>query len=345
MKKIITIFCICILSVTTVNAQRITLKIASVAPARSPWDTEQKRLAQEWARITDGKVSINFYDAAAQGGETGVIRKMRSVRPGQKSPIDGAVFTSIGIYELSPQSKVMTLCVPFLFQNQDELDAVLDEFSDEMKKSITDQGYVLLGWFNVGWAYFLTREEARTPEELKSLKLTVGGFDSPELGAAFAASGFTTEDVSSDKILQSIRSPSGVEGLYTIPMYAYAARYYEGLPYVLDLPICPVMTAFVISQSAWNQIPDEYKADLMAAVKESESKFISVQKEADEENLALMEKAGAVRVKLTPEEVKLWQDTLRADAAKMATVKNSIIDIDFYNRITTFLAEYRAGNN
>ena len=105
------------------------------------------------------------------------------------------------------------------------------------------------------------------------------------------------------------------------------------------------MTAFVVSQSVWNQIPDEYKADLMAAVKESESKFISVQKEADEENLALMEKAGAVRVKLTPEEVKLWQDTLRADAAKMATVKNSIIDIDFYNRITTFLAEYRAGNN
>lgn len=341
MKKILAVLCLCLAALTAAQAQRVTLKIASIAPSRSPWDVEQRRLAQEWSRITNGQVTIQFYDATAQGGENGVIRKMRTVRPGQRSPIDGAIFSSIGIYELAPESNVMTLCVPFMFRDQNELDLVLNTYSDEMKKGITDKGFVLLGWFNVGWAYFFTKEEARTPTELKSMKLSVGGFTSPELGAAFAAAGFATEDVAPEKLMQSIRSANGIQGLYTIPMYAYAARYYESLPYMLDLPICPVMTAFVVSKSSWDQVPDQYKDALMAAVHESESKFISVQQQSDRENIDLMEKAGAKRVTLTPQEVKLWQDTLGQDAEKMAASKNSIVDIDFYNKIMALLTQRR----
>ena len=343
MKRLVCLLAAGIIAAAVLPAQRVTLKIASVAPSRSPWDIEQKKLAEEWARITDGRVTITFYDANAQGGESGVIRKMRTVRPGQRSPIDGAVFTSLGIYELAPDSNVMTLCVPFLFRDQDELDLILDEFSDTMKQPIIDKGYELLGWFNVGWAYFFTKEQAVTPAELKSMKLSVGGFTSPELGAAFKACGFTTEDVSNEKIMQSIRSANGIEGLYTIPMYAYAARYYESLPYMLDLPICPVMSAFVVSKSAWESVPDEFKPELLAAVRAAESKFIAVQQESDSEYLGLMETEGAVRVQLTPEQLQLWEDTLGADAERLADSRNSIIDADFYQEITEVLERHRAG--
>ena len=344
MKRLLCLVLAGFIVLSAASAQRVNLKIASVAPSRSPWDIEQKKLAQEWSRITNGQVTITFYDANAQGGENGVIRKMRTVRPGQKSPIDGAIFTSLGIYELAPDSNVMTLCVPFLFRDQNELDLILDELSDEMKKPIIDKGYELLGWFNVGWAYFFTKEKATTPAELKSMKLSVGGFTSPELGAAFKACGFTTEDLPNEKLMQSLRSANGIKGLYTIPMYAYAARYYESLPYMLDLPICPVMSAFVVSKAAWDAVPDKYKPELMAAV-QAESKFITVQQESDNEYLQLMEEAGATRVSLTPEQVKVWEDTLGKDAEKMSQVKNSIIDLEFYQKMTAGLEKYRAGIN
>ena len=69
MKRFVCLLAAGIIAAAVLPAQRVTLKIASVAPSRSPWDIEQKKLAEEWARITDGRVTITFYDANAQGGE------------------------------------------------------------------------------------------------------------------------------------------------------------------------------------------------------------------------------------------------------------------------------------
>ena len=50
-------FILCLLLAGTVLAcaaqERVQLKIASLAPARSPWDIQLKELAQEWYEITD----------------------------------------------------------------------------------------------------------------------------------------------------------------------------------------------------------------------------------------------------------------------------------------------------
>jgi TRAP-type C4-dicarboxylate transport system substrate-binding protein len=87
----------------TIFAQRVQLKIASMAPARSPWDVEQKALAQEWSKITGGKVSITFYDSLALGGEKAVIQKIRSARPGQKALLDGLSSPPLAFTSLRPK--------------------------------------------------------------------------------------------------------------------------------------------------------------------------------------------------------------------------------------------------
>lgn len=325
--------------------QAVTIKIASVAPSRSPWEIEQKNLSLEFSKITGGKVRLQFFDVNALGGENGVIQKMRSVRPGQRSPIDGAVLTSIGIYELAPKSNVLTLSVPFLFRNQDELTYILNKYSQEIGDAIREQGFELLGWFNVGWANFLTKEEVRTPEKLKALKLSVGGFTSPELGRTFQKAGYTTEDVPNEKIMSSIKSPNGVKGLYTIPMYAYATQYFKSLPYVIAEPLCPVMAAFVISKKSWDAIPDQYKPALIEAVEKAESKFIGVQQKNDNEYLDKIEKDGGNLVRLTKDELKLWENTLTTDAENMAKDSEvKVINFDFFSRIEADLKKLRAGN-
>ena len=53
MRKFLTLLvALFIASMTLVNAEEIVLKIATVAPSRSPWDIELKKVAEEWNRIT-----------------------------------------------------------------------------------------------------------------------------------------------------------------------------------------------------------------------------------------------------------------------------------------------------
>ena len=322
-------------------AQTITVKMASVAPARSAWDTEQKALAQEWSRITGGQVELKFYTASALGGEGGVIRKMKALRPGQKSPIDGAVFTNIGVYELAPASHALTLTVPFLFRNQDELSYVLDAMSPEIEKAIKDAGFEFLGWFNVGWANFFTKTEIRTPDELKKAKMGFSGISSPGLMAAFKSAGFTMEDIPGEKMLQSIKSANGIKVAYCIPMYAYATTYYTGLPYIIDIPLNPIMSAFLISSDTWKAIPDAYKAQLKQAVRNAQGKFISVQQKSDREYLDKMRAEGCTLVKLSDSEIQLWEDSFKRDAEKMANTPDSVINGPFYKKISSLLEQYR----
>ncbi len=325
-------------------AQKITVKIASVAPARSPWDIEQKAMAAEWLEVTNGQVELKFYNAGSMGGESGVIQRMKSLRPGQKSPIDGAIFTNIGLYELTPESYALTLCVPFIFRNQDELTYVLDALNPEIEAAVEKEGFQMLGWFNVGWANFFTKEEVRTPDELKALRMGFSGINSPGLMNAFKTANFNMYDVVPEKMMQSIRSSNGVKVVYSIPMFAYAAQYYTVLPYAVDIPLNPIMSAFVISTDTWNSIPSQYKPALLESIKRAEEKFISVQQQSDREYLDKMESEGNTLIKLTDSEVSLWEKTLQSDAEKMAAISGSVIDGEVYNRIVALLEEYRANN-
>lgn len=344
LKKLVCILFV-IVNLCSIFAQKkMTIKIASVAPARSAWENEQKVLASEWNKATNGMISVQFYNMTALGGENGVVQKMRSVRPGQSSPIDGAIFTNLGAYELAPDSNVLTLCIPFLFRSQDEVDIVLEKMSGEINNAMQKQGFVLLGWFNVGWANFYTKTEVRTPDQLKNSKLSVGGITSPALGRAFQLAGYNTEDVPNEKIIQSMKAVNGIKGLYTIPMYAYAAQYYKHLPYVINTAICPIMATFVISEKTWEQISTEYKPALLAAVKNTESKFVGVQQETDKEYLDLMAKDGLNLVNLSPSELSVFENSLNSDALAMSkTTDVTAINYEFFLRINAILQDYRAG--
>lgn len=343
MKKFFSILITLIIFFVPLFAQnKITLKIASVAPARSAWETEQKALAAEWSRITNGQVNLQFYNTIALGGENGVVQKMRPLRAGQAAPLDGAIFTNIGAYELAPKSNILTLAMPFLFKNQEEIDIVLEALSFEISDAMKEQGFELLGWFNVGWANFYTKNEVRSPSELKKQKLSVGGITSPELGKAFQRAGYTTEDVSNDKLLQSIKSSNGVQGLYTIPMYAYASQYHKSLRYVLNTAICPVLANFVISSESWDKIPDEYKEELIEAVKKTELKFIGFQQKTDSEYLDLMANEGLTIVNLTEAEIAAFEDSLQTDALLMSeSHTDSIINYEMYKKIFALLKAHR----
>ena len=316
-----------------------TLKIASIAPARSVWDVEANKLAQDWYNLTNGKVQMKFMNATAMGGETGVIQKLNAIRPGQKAPIDGAIFTNIGIADLVPNVHIMTLCAPFLFRNQEEVDLAYETINPLIQSELSKKGYVFLGTFNVGWAYFYTKKPVHTPADLKTQKLSVAGMGLSTLSDSFKEAGFNTIDIAPDKLLQSVKTPGGAEGFYTIPLYAYAGQYYKSLPYILNVPICPVIATFIMNKTVWESFSEAERKMLADAVKAAEENFVREQQNTDADYLDLCVKGGCTLVTLTPEEYKVMEETLSNDAYAMA--KTGLMNIDLFSKIKDTLKKHR----
>ena len=343
-RKNVFLFCVISLFLTAVVpvfSQAKKIKIATIAPARSSWDIEENAIAQEWAKITNGEVSLQYMNSVALGGESGVIQKLNSVRPGQKPPIGGAIFTSLGINELVPDAYIITMSVPGLFRTQDEVNKSVEKFYDDIQKPILDKGYVVLGWFSVGWVYYFTKSEVRTPEELKSLRLCVGSLTAPALTNAYKAAGYTTMDVPLDKLLQSLKTPGGVEGLYTLPMYAYAAQYCKSVPYILDIPLCPIMAGFLISKDVWADIPEKYKPAMIEAVKRAEKKFSLSAEKDTVEYLKRCQEVGAKLVTLTPEEKNAFVASFSVDSKKMYESKEPVVSKALVDKISAYLKNLR----
>ena len=341
-KKILIVGLILGLAAASVPAQaKIQLKIASVAPSRSPWDIEQRALAQEWSEITNGAVSVMFYDTTSLGGEKGVIQKFHSVRPGQKAPLDGAIFSTIGLHELAPSASIYTLSLPFLIQNQKELDLVLDTYGDRLKTEYRKAGFEMIAWTNVGWLSFYTKEPFKNLDELKRIKIASAGLDSPILGNSFRAAGFTIEDISQAKILQSLKSTGGVHGFFGVHMFAYVTGMSKNVNYALDTKLCPVLAGLVLSNEAWAKIPAQYKPAMIAAVDRMRKRLDASLDESDRKYMGNMTREGIKAIKPTSAELTQWESEFARDIDTVARTTPGAFDTATYRKIQEQLQAVR----
>lgn len=326
----------------SVSAQaKIQLKIASVAPNRSPWDVEERALAQEWSEITHGQVSVMFYDSNSLGGEKGVIQKFRSVRPGQKAPLDGAIFTTIGLHELAPAASVYTFSLPFLIRNQKELDLVLDKFGPDLRTAYKKAGFEMVTWTNIGWLSFYTREPYQDIAGLKKIKIASAGIDSPILGNSFRAAGFTIEDLTGTKLPQSLKSNNGVHGFFGVHMFAYVTGLSKTINYALDTKLCPVLAGFVISNETWAKIPDEYKPAMIAAAERMRTRLDAELDKTDRAYLEDMKREGVHTISPTPAQLVQWENEFSHDIATVDRAAPGAFSIPMYHQIQDMLQSSR----
>ena len=332
-------FCLFVSLFLCSYSEVITLKIASVAPARSPWDIELKKMAQEWTRITKGQVKLQFYDMTVLGGEKAGLQKLKSTRPGQRAPIDGALFSTVGLHELAPTAGFYTLSVPFLIQSQDELDLVLSKYGKEMEKKVEKAGCKIIAWSNVGWLSFYTKDSYSTLGELKKIKMAVSGLDSPVLSDCLKISGFNIENVSANKFVQSLKSRGGARGFFAVPLLAYAGGFYKDIDYVLDAKLCPVMGAFVISNDAWKRIPDEFKAALLERTAKTKKMLNAALEKTDRDCIAKMANSGCKLIVPTKDELNAWALEFEKNANEVINAISQALNASLFSKIHALLAK------
>jgi TRAP-type C4-dicarboxylate transport system substrate-binding protein len=139
------------------------IKIGTLAPASSPWGQVFKVWAEAVKKRSNEQLELQFFWNGQQGDEGAMVGKMKD---GQ---LDGAAVTAVGLSKI--YRPILALQIPGLFTSWSKLDAARDTMKAEFEKGVSDAGFRLLGWGDVGAAHVMSKGFAvKSPDDIKGKK-------------------------------------------------------------------------------------------------------------------------------------------------------------------------------
>lgn len=313
------------LALVAVPSAQTTIKLATLVPEGSIWDTTIKQMGEDWKQATGGRITVTVYAGGTQGDEPTVLRKMRL------DALQAAALTAIGLGTIDSAYNVFN--IPFFFQDYDELNYVQEKMTPEIRKRTEARGFVLLNWGHGGWAQVFTKTPVRSVDDLKKIKLyTSAGSDN--MVQWFKANGFEPRAMAMTDIMTGLTTGM-IEGLPTPPLAALMFQWYRQTPYMLDLGLAPIIGANVMSKKAWNAIPAADRPKLLAAAAAVEKKLQTDVPKQDAASVTAMTQRGLTVTKATGPE---WRTQLEGLAK---TMRGEMVPPDIFDAALKARDEYR----
>jgi len=308
----------------------LTIKMGTIAPANTPWDTALKTIASDWSSISGGQVSVRLYPGAVAGDENDMIRKMRI---GQ---LQAAALSGEGLKQIV--NDVIILDLPFLFTSGDEFRWVLDRVTPDFRKRFEEKGFVLLGWNIAGWINFFSRNPVVSPSDLMPQKLALSAGNDSAIIQGWQQAGFQVVPIGVSSLMSALSSGM-VDAFYTEPLAAAAYQWFGIAKYMCNLKIAPLLGGIVVSERTWRQIPDRYKEQFIAATEKAEGPIFRNMSALEEEAMNVMVQNGLVVDKVPAAAAAEWRSTLTSGFDSLA---GRAYSKDVYSEIVSLVQEYRS---
>lgn len=314
-------------------AQQYTIKFASLAPEGSTWMNVLKEYDAAIRRESGGRLGFKIYPGGVQGEDRDVIRKMRL---GQ---LHSAGLTGFGLGDIAP--KVRILDSPFLFQSYDEVDHVYEVFNDEFDKAFRDNGYVLLGWAEVGWVYLLTNTPVRTLADMSGVKMWMWEGDKVA-EATFKALGISPIPLSVIDVLTSLQTGL-INGAYTSPLAALVLQWHTRVKYMMNLPLADASGAVVITKKKFDELPSDLQEILLRNGRKYMRELTVKSRKENADAITAMKKSGIQLIEVTSQQAV--QDYIAAGQRARRSLVGTFYDQDFLERVEKAVEEFRAAQH
>ncbi|NQT93343.1 MAG: TRAP transporter substrate-binding protein DctP, partial [Lentisphaerae bacterium] len=208
-------------------ASRVRIKIATLAPDGTSWMLAIRRMNKEVAEKTNGSVRFKIYPGGVQGDEKDVLRKIRS---GQ---LHGGAFTGLGMGALFPDTLVVA--VPTLVRNYEEVDLIKEKLGGYFVDGIDKNGFVLLGWQEVGFVYLLSTKPITTAEDLRQSRIWAWEGDQVA-PAVFREGKIMPVYLAVQDVLPALQTGL-IDAAYSSPFGAVALQWHTKVKYMTDMPL------------------------------------------------------------------------------------------------------------
>lgn len=310
-------------------AAKEVLKLATLAPQGSVWDTTLREMGARWTRETEGRVELRVYPSGVAGDETDVVRK---IRIGQ---FQGAALTVTGLAEIEPSFRVFH--IPMLIESWDELTAVLARLRPELERRLSEKGFVLLAWGHGGWVHLFSRQPIRALDDLKRQKMFVWAGDDEQV-QQWRRSGYLPVPLAATDVAMGFQTKM-IDVVPTTPIAALNLQWFRQTPYMMGLGLAPLVGAVVVKRESWEKIAPADRALLAAAGQAAEERFVSEIPKQDSAAVVEMKSRGLTVIEVPTELVSSWK---RAAEEFAREARESIVPADILDSTRQELARLRA---
>jgi TRAP-type C4-dicarboxylate transport system substrate-binding protein len=306
----------------------VTLKLATLAPEGSAWMLMFDRMKAKVAEATGGQVKLKAYPAGIMGEEKDVMFK---IKVGQ---VDGGGFLSYGVGAICPESKALT--VPLLFENYEEVDAVFAQVSPFFEERAAQNGYVTLGWVEVGFSHLVSTVPVRDLAELRAAKpWAIPGEEM--ITELFKAGKVSAIPVPVGDVLTALQTGL-IQTVYAPPLATVAAQWHTRARYRNTLRLTYSFGGIFVSQKAWGKVPEPLRAKVLEISRAETTALTRQVRVSNDEALGVMDAAKIQKVDTTPEGVTGLR---AASQTAVEAMKGKVFPADSYDRIAKHLADYR----
>jgi TRAP-type C4-dicarboxylate transport system substrate-binding protein len=307
------------------------LKFATLAPDGTTW----VKLLQEWAETvkteSNGRLVFKIYPGGVQGDEPDVLKKIRF---GQ---LHGGAFTGYGIGHIYSPARVLEL--PFMFNDSGEIDYVLERFMPEIEQGYRDNGYELLGWMEVGFIYFFSKQPITKLDDLKQQRIWYWQGD-PLAKAFFDASELAPVPLSIIDVYTSL-STGMIDTVYAPPLGAIALQWFSKTKYITNVPMANGIGSLVVSRRFYQDLPQDLQKLLKRSGSETGAKLIAATRRDNLESMQLLQARGLTLVE-GEEDLKSGKIKHISEQAAEQLMDDGYLPDATVRRVKEWLAEYRA---
>jgi TRAP-type C4-dicarboxylate transport system substrate-binding protein len=282
---------------TTAFAQTILIRLGTVAPQDSPWYEVINRMGQDWKKASNGRIEVKIHAGGVLGDENEMLQK---VKLGQ---LQGVGLSGVGLARIAPG--VGALQLPMLVNSFEDLDRVRTGLEPRLKSAIEKAGFKVVNFSDVGWVHFFTKEKARTPADLKKLRLFINA-DDPDSEKLYLDLGFRPVPLGVTDLLTSLKTGL-IDAFDVPPLFALSDQSFAVAKHMIDVKWAPLIGATVIDKRVWERIPAALRPELERIAAASGVSLRAKIRASGDEAIAKMKQYGLIVETPTAAEMTEWR--------------------------------------
>ncbi|HSB17894.1 MAG TPA: TRAP transporter substrate-binding protein DctP [Bryobacteraceae bacterium] len=308
-------------------AQKLQVNVGTAAPEGSPWHEILQKTRQDWNRISGGNLTVRIYPSGVLGDEVEMIRKARI---GQ---LQAVAVSGVGLSHIEPAAGCLQ--IPMLMGSYEEFDYVRERIAPRLESLIAQKGFIVLQWSDVGWVHFFTKKPAKTPDDIRKLRLFTSAGD-PEGERLYKEFGLQVVPLAVTDMLPSLQT-NLIQAFDVPPLFAMLDQSFGLAPNMIDVKWTPLAGATLLSRKTWDRIPAEQRTELLRASRSASAGVRAQVRKMGEDAIVEMQKRGLNVIKLDPATLSKWQVEAKSSYPK---IRGEVVPADLFDEVVRLHNEY-----
>lgn len=292
--------------------EKFVLNLGHVGPADTdhPWQKYVEVFAKRVEEETGGQVQVQSYPASQLGADREMLEGM------QQGVVDMALVGTIAMGNFVPQYQVWDL--PYIFPNdQAKKDEIVNgPIGEEIAGYAREKGFEVLSyWHHSNRSMSNSKRPIESIDDLKGLKMRV--VENPSSMDWFERIGTVPTPMAFNELYTALQQ-GVVDGQDNGPGLTYGSKFSEVQPYYTYTEHIYSVLAFLVSKKTWDKLPEDVQTTLKELAQEVGKEQTKYSLEMEVKYGEMMEEAGVKVNRLSPEELKRFEESALPTYEKVA---------------------------